>query len=82
MDQKMPLKEAEDLCCCTWKVPNGFPCLDTDQNKRDLARLEKSVKKHEPLEECSKFFQSRATPQVLGSQYPNKGIHLGISLVK
>ena len=33
------------------EIPDGFPCLDTlhDPNTRDVARLEKSVKKHEPL---------------------------------
>ena len=34
------------------EIPNGFPCLDfgySDQNTRDVARLRKTKKKHEPL---------------------------------
>ena len=59
------------------ELPNGFPCLDIFYpNTRDVARLEKSVKKHEPLGDCFQLFESRlATSQVFGSEYPNTENH-------
>ena len=35
-------QQLDDATFRTKEIPNGFPCLD-------VARLEKSVKKHEPL---------------------------------
>ena len=40
-----------------------------DRNTRVVARLEKSIKNHEPLGECFQLLEGR-------SQYANAGIHL------
>ena len=58
--------------------------MDTlhDPNTRDVARLEKSVKKHQPIGDWFQLFLSRATSQVFGSEYSNTKKNIRYSFYK